>query len=137
MNNFIRNIFFGSIDLGSLGYNKKNSTLSSFYTSSIIKRNRNLINKLKDSSNTWISDREGIGTLFTDFYIALFTTSTQNISDDLEQLIQLVLITTDVLDLNSIPSDCKIFDCLKSLGPTKAPGPDELPLYFFRNIRIF
>lgn len=73
-----------------------------FYTSTIIRRNRNLISSPQNSAHQWISDRDGIGDLIQDYYYTLFTSSNPTIPENLDSFIQQIMTPPESLGLLSL-----------------------------------
>lgn len=72
------------------------------------------------------------GDCFTKFYTDPFCSSNPSIPFDLANLISPVITSEDYPILDSIPIVEEIFRTIKSLGSTKASGPDGLPALFYK-----
>lgn len=84
------------------------------------------------NNNDWITGRDNIENSFLDYVTHLFQTFAPSIPFDLVNLISLVIEQEESLLLEIVPSAEEIFDIVKSMGTTKAPGPDGLPPLFFK-----
>lgn len=98
----------------------------------MIRRCRNEIIKIKNGEVGWVSGRTAIGDEFLKFFQSLFTTSSPNIPQDLENLIEPVLSVADNLLLTKIPDAEEIHQTLQKMALEKAPGPDGMTVFFFR-----
>lgn len=78
-----------------------------------------------------MSGRNNIGDCFTNHFGDLFCSSNLSIPFDLANLITKVLSPTNVTLLDIIPTSEEIFQTVKSLRSTKAPGPNGLPTLFY------
>jgi len=101
-----------------------------FHTSTLIRRRRNSINLLQSPQGGWLSDRSAIGDCFITNFKLLFTSSHPS-PNELLSLFDPVISDEDNLHLGSLPTESEIFASLKSLGRTKAPGPDGFTALFY------
>ncbi|XP_062166910.1 uncharacterized protein LOC133873195 [Alnus glutinosa] len=102
-----------------------------FHTSTLIRRRRNSINLLQSPQGGWLSDRSAIGDCFITHFKLLFTSSHPSPNEELLSLFDPVISAEDNLHLGSLPTESEIFASLKSLGRTKAPGPDGFTALFY------
>lgn len=102
-----------------------------FHISTVVRCNRNSIFTLQNDDGTWISGRAIIGSCFSSHFHDLFCTSDSVLPFDLVGLISPVITQSDGAILDSIPTGEEIFGNVKSLGSTKAPGPNGLPTLFY------
>lgn len=77
-------------------------------------------------------DREEIGHHIEDYFKNLFAATPSHFSQHLDGLIPSVISTEDNARPCRVPNDLEIWDAVKALGGTKAPGPDRFTALFFQ-----
>lgn len=103
-----------------------------YHASTIIRRCRYQIIKLKNDELGWVSGRAAIGKELVDFYQQLFQSSSPDIPTDLEHLIEPLITPEDNAMLTSVPNADEIFLTIKKMSPEKALGPNGMTVFFFR-----
>ncbi|CAN1185031.1 Transposon TX1 uncharacterized 149 kDa protein [Linum perenne] len=104
-----------------------------FHTAVKYRKQRNLISKLQDESNTWISDPTHLESLATNFFETLFTAN-QNLKEGvpLEGFPKIVGEEINVDLCRSVTND-EIHKAVFSLGAGKSPGLDGFSGQFYRS----
>jgi hypothetical protein len=86
---------------------------------------------LRSPLGGWLSDRSAIGDCFITNFKLLFTSSNPSPDEELLSLFDPIISDDDNNLLCALPTESKIYDSLKSLGRTKAPGPDGFTALFY------
>lgn len=102
-----------------------------FHASTVIRRCRNQILKLKSGREEWISGRMAIGREFVDFFEHLFTTSDPQIPKDLEDLVQPLITREENVVLKLIPDAEEIFTTRKKNASRESTWPQRYDGHFF------
>ncbi|CAN0907022.1 LINE-1 retrotransposable element ORF2 protein [Linum grandiflorum] len=103
-----------------------------FHASTIQRRTRNTISRLRTDTGTWITDWAGLKTHVQSFYKELFAKRAvvvhPNVSWDLP-----CVVSSDMNEALLRPvTPEEIRNATFSLGPDKSPGPDGFPGHFYR-----
>lgn len=102
-----------------------------FHVSTLIRRRRNKVLKLKMADGTWCEQPDALKRMVSDFYQTLYTSeptaSCKSADWHFPQLSH-----ADRRWLNRSVSTTEIHDAIKHMGPFKAPGPDGFPPCFFQ-----
>lgn len=104
-----------------------------YHASTVIRRCRNQLMKLKTEESGWVSGRAAIGQEMVMFYQKLFSTSNPSIPEDLENLIEPLITEEKNSMLTIIPDEEEIFATLRKMSSEKAPGPDGMTVLFFKH----
>ena len=105
---------------------------SYFHTKTIIRRQRNKIGCLKDSSNNWVWEEDQLKKLAVDFYKHLFT-GDEVPNDEISFFSAFPdLENSHSSGLLEKVSDEEIRKAVFDMKPLKAPGPDGFQPYFFQ-----
>lgn len=102
-----------------------------FHTSTLIRRRRNAITRLKLIGEDWCTDLKILKSTARDFFVQLYTMepcSPCNLSDWAFHR----LTHSDRHWLNRPISDSEIYDAVFQMGALKASGPDDFPPGFFQ-----
>lgn len=91
----------------------------------------NSILTLQQGDNTWIMGRDNIGACFSYYFDELFCSSNPAIPFEFSNLITSLITSAEAAVLDSIPTEVEIFNSVRSLGSTKALGPEGLPALFY------
>lgn len=89
--------------------------------------------KLKSNSIGSVSGKSAIGKEMVAFYQSLFSTGNPCISDDLEDLIELLILEEENVILTKVPNAEEIIATLQKLSSDKAPGPNGITVLFFKH----
>ncbi|KAM2052768.1 hypothetical protein ACFX1T_002484 [Malus domestica] len=104
-----------------------------FHMSTLIRRRKNRLERLKDGSGVWMERQEDLKAVVVDFFKDLFTDRSSNKPFmNLPNFFPL-LLEDEVRDLNAQVENSAIKDCLFAIGPLKAPGIDGFPAFFFQH----
>ena len=93
---------------------------------------RNLVMRIKDDEGRWHEKEEDVAKVFTSYFRSLFTSSgpqyLENVTDKVS-----TRVTAEMNSHLTKPfTQDEIFEALKQMHPTKAPGPDGMPAFFFQ-----
>jgi len=103
-----------------------------FHGTSTKHHHRNKILAIQNIDGEWKSKPKHIRRIFIKYYKDLFKSNNlKSISDDFR--FRTTINPRDIVGLCHIPSNEEIDGDIKSMGPTKAPGLDGLPLIFFQS----
>lgn len=123
MNSSLESNSFGNNGPGLNSISKDLDT-KFFYISTVIHQNRNSIISLQLNDNCWTTGRKNIGDSFINYFAQLFQSSDLSIPFDLVNLISLILDTILTAEENH--------HTVLSMGSSKAPRPNGLPVLFFK-----
>ncbi|XP_028754420.1 uncharacterized protein LOC114713907 [Neltuma alba] len=97
----------------------------------VVRRQQNLIVKLKDNLDNWIEKEDEIESLIADFYSSLFTSSPQGHFDTVIYYIQPRISDFQNQLLTQPISKIEVKEATFQLGAFKAPGPDGFNGHFY------
>lgn len=103
-----------------------------FHATTVQRRNRNRIIKIKNDSGDWVEGTKEILTSVEEYYRALFTSVGPR---DMTQSVNAIPKRVSAQCNNAIedePSEMEIKEAIDSLGELKAPGPDGLNGLFYK-----
>lgn len=113
-----------------LAFGDKNSKY--FHGVTKIRRRQNSFDTLQTDDGTWITSREELETMTTNF--------DKNLFNETNSCVPFCLIGTfptiedaSLRGMGDIPFDKEIHDILKSIGGLKAPGPDGIQVVFYQS----
>ena len=102
-----------------------------FHASTIIRRHRNSIIKLKDNADNWVEEPDALQLLARHFYKTLFTDNDRdNFSYGWGNFP--TLSRSQVNSLEALVLEDEVRQTVFSLGASKAPGPDGFHALFFQ-----
>ncbi|XP_065629740.1 uncharacterized protein LOC136067578 [Quercus suber] len=104
-----------------------------FHLSTIIRRCRNCILKIKLDDGSWIRDREDIQSYFLENFSTLYNSGYPQFPVNLENLIQPRVSYQENLELCKVPSRDEIKKVVFGMKALKAPGPDGFPALFYKH----
>ena len=104
-----------------------------FHLSTIIRRRRNAIDAIKSDNGEWITNKADIKEFIVLKFQELFTEETTCFQPELDELIAPSISTQENDLLCLIPSVEEIKDTLFGMQNLKAPGPDGLPVLFYKH----
>ena len=104
-----------------------------FMASTVTRRRKNYIQSLKDDRGNWVDQANDIANLFSSKFASTFTKMDGRIRMTEEDM--LMLSRGPQLDefLCSIPEEDEICSAISSMGSDKAPGPDGIPVAFYKS----
>lgn len=104
-----------------------------FHSSTIQRRKRNKILKIRDGSDVWHEKEEEIADIFMNFYSNLFSSSNPPDSEDILEFVQCEISDEDNRRLMEPVSTLEIKSAVFQLGGLKAPGPDGFSGQFYHS----
>ncbi len=108
-----------------------------FHSRASQRRQRNIITWVQDSLGTWITDPASLLQLFTAYYQGRFTSAGSVVSASFIDLITPRVSPRMILALDSAYTPGEVSKALKSMHPSKAPGPDGMPPLFYKMLWSF
>lgn len=105
---------------------------SFFHKTTIQRRARNKIVRVRNDIGDWVEDREGIGNCFSSFYHSLFTKSGRRNLDRVLSYVAPKVSDQDNVNLLRPIGDLEIKQVVHELGGVKAPGPDGYHGVFYQ-----
>lgn len=103
-----------------------------FHVATIANRRKIFIHALKDANGHWKETREDIGALFINEFTKLFEVENLRRSERLAEFIHYCVSYDENVLLEAISTKRKIWNVVKDMPLTKAPGPDGMPALFFQ-----
>lgn len=111
----------------------KDQHTKNFHLSTIIRRRRNSIEFLKTTDGVWLNSREDIGNNMVEHFKQIYSSTNPQFPQDPQGKITPVITEEDNSLLCAIPDEQEIWEALKAIGSTKAPGPDRITALFFKH----
>jgi len=108
---------------------------SFFHNACLERKRRNRIGKLKKEDRSWVEGEEEKKAFITNHFMQLFTAGIADVEAQKQQVLEAVEPrVTDAMNdhLTAEFSEEEIKRALDSIGDLKAPGPDGMPLVFFK-----
>lgn len=96
------------------------------------RRKVNEIANLKDDHGAWWNDYENVERLLVNYFSDLFTCSEPEMMAQTCDVVQNRLTEADKNWCSQLYSDEEIEAAIKQMHPSKAPGPDGLPVLFYQ-----
>ena len=114
-----------------LSVGDKNTTF--FHTKASNQWQRNSINRVLDSNNTWQEDEEKIGKTFVNYYEQQFLSSRPIVEEELLEAIHTKV--TDRMNASLLRNfnAQEVEKALQQMHPLKAPGLDGMPPLFYQH----
>lgn len=103
-----------------------------FHISNILRRRQNSIVAIKAENGEWLHEREAIGFHIVNHLKTLFSRSNNRFPRGLHGLIPELINDEDNSMLCTMPDDFEVWQVDRSIGPTKAPGPDGFTATFYQ-----
>lgn len=104
-----------------------------FHASTVTNRRKIFIPSIKNQNGTWLETREQIGDYLTKEFTDLFKAESGNREQPLYDFINPSVTNLQNTSLSCIHDRREIWDSVKSLHLTKAPGPDGMSAIFFQH----
>ena len=104
---------------------------SFFHLSTIVRRRRNAIDRLKDSNNVWLEGDSVLQSLVHGYFKNIFTNA-KVVSPSRVDFQHPTVAQGDHNLLCRIPSNTEIKNTVMAMPPWKAPGPDGLGAIFYQ-----
>lgn len=104
-----------------------------FHLSTVVRRRRNSIESLKTEDGRWITSRDDLGNHFISSFSQLYTSSSPSLGPEIASLIPPLVTEDENFLLCRVPDEREIWLAVRSLGATKAPGPDGITALFFHS----
>lgn len=93
---------------------------------------RNCIEAIKKENGEWLQSRVEIGNHIEEYFKPLFTGCPTKFPPNLEDIIPEKISAADNSGLCRIPNEPEIWEVVKSIGGSKALGPDGFTATFFQ-----
>ena len=103
-----------------------------FHLSTLIRRRRNSIEAIKNDQGSWLRDWEDISKHVCANFQDLFSETVNQFPTDLEGLVPPCISNQDNEQICQIPTRDEIKAVIFDMHLFKAPGPDGLPAFFFK-----
>lgn len=103
-----------------------------FFMSTVTRRRRNKIERLRDDSGIWHYTLPELCGLATRYFQNLFTPATTTSDYSFRRLHSGLLTHSELHQMQYIPSFQDIYAAVFSIGATKAPGIDGIPAHFYQ-----
>lgn len=104
-----------------------------FHLSTIIKRQRNLINAIKTENQTWVYEHNEIGNYFLNNFKELYRSENTMTPQELEDLFTPIVTQEENTELIKIPTSKEIRNVVMKMPRLKTPGPDGMPTLFYNH----
>lgn len=104
-----------------------------FHATTVQRRKRNKILKMKDADGAWLENEDDIAGAFMDFYRGLFAPSAVSNCDALLEFVDSVISDEDNVMLMKPISTVEIKRAAFEMGSLKAPGPDGFSGSFYHS----
>ncbi|KAL5717241.1 hypothetical protein ACHQM5_010283 [Ranunculus cassubicifolius] len=105
-----------------------------FHLSTICRRRRNHVTRLRNNNGEWVEGRKDIGDTFIEYFKEIFTSENPQTNQNILNLFQPIISEDDNKILTEIPTGLEIWRVVKKMGALKAPGPDGFQGIFFKNM---
>ena len=106
-----------------------------FHAQANQRKRRNGILGINDQTGVWVSNQRAIARVAVDYFQSIFTSSSPTEKDISKVVAQVFLKVT--AEMNQVLckeyTETEVGEALKQMGPTKAPGPDGMPPFFFQS----
>ena len=105
-----------------------------FHAKALARRKKNKIHGIEDENGDWNKDVEEVERLFGEYFTNIFTTSSPS-PTQLNAALEAVPVKVSGemnSQLDQLFTKEEIVETLAQMCPTKAPGPDGLPVAFFQ-----
>lgn len=109
-----------------------NTNSHCFHLTTVIHRRNNVIHRIHSIDNTWVTDRNIIGSKFIAYFSYLFTSSCPSCPSNLQGLIQPMINEDQNRILCVVLEMEEIRRAVFSMGHYKSPGPDGMTVTFYK-----
>ncbi|KAL5581946.1 hypothetical protein UlMin_014388 [Ulmus minor] len=103
-----------------------------FFMTTMVRRKSNRIDCLKLDDGQWVYSRNQIGNVFAARFESVFDIPTHPPPFDLSDYVDPIITGEENSELLRIPTWEEVRDVVFSMGAFKAPGPDGMPVLFFK-----
>lgn len=103
-----------------------------FHATTLQRRSRNKVARLKDSSGVWVDEENGLKELIRSYFSSLFETTNPTMTSNVTNLIQPRVTHAMNQGLLKPVEEWEVKHAVFSLGTHKSPGPDGLNGLFFQ-----
>ncbi|KAA3481886.1 reverse transcriptase [Gossypium australe] len=102
-----------------------------FHTATIVRRRRNKIEGVKNTTGTWVTDPEALKQMTMEYFQKLFTPENDTCHNSIRSAFPKIM-EQDIRDLSRDFTIEEIRTALFQMHPNKAPGPDGFHALFFQ-----
>jgi hypothetical protein len=103
-----------------------------FHVSTLVRRRRNHIEAIKSDQGDWLREWSEISQDFNTNFQDLYSEESATFPEDLDGLVQNCITDQENEQICRIPTREEIKTTIFEMHPCKAPGPDGLPAFFFK-----
>nr|KYP57513.1 Retrovirus-related Pol polyprotein LINE-1 [Cajanus cajan] len=103
-----------------------------FHGSTIVRRRKSKIEKLMNDNDEWVTQKEELEGMVTNFYRTLFSDTDEAETFPISNAFQ-HLEDNELASIGSPIGNNEILSAIKSMGSFKAPGPDGLQAIFYQS----
>ncbi|XP_008220866.1 PREDICTED: uncharacterized protein LOC103320900 [Prunus mume] len=102
-----------------------------FHITTLVKRRRNRIERLKDNNGDWISSKEGLKALVVKYFHGIFLDGAVDIINSPLPSLFAHIPKADLAAVSKEVTEKEVHDALFAIGPYKAHGPNGYSAFFF------
>ncbi|KAF9592580.1 hypothetical protein IFM89_016031 [Coptis chinensis] len=103
-----------------------------YHLSTIYRRRKNKIDKIKDDDGEWREGRTDVGTSLNQYFTDIFTTDSPVRDNQIMDLFKSIVSDRENEILISTPDQEDIWKVVKKMGSLKSPGPDGFQGVFYK-----